>query len=82
MVRHQGRRFDVGLAPTLPRSAQGHLCPGDVVRPPRVWLDRTADTVRVTEPARGGHFAPFEEPDPYAEELRTFFRPFLAAATA
>jgi len=37
--------------------------------------------VRVTEPARGGHFAPFEEPELYAEEPRAFFRPYRAAAT-
>ncbi|MGI5191317.1 epoxide hydrolase family protein [Promicromonospora sp. CA-289599] len=49
---------------------------GDVVRPPRAWLERTANTVRVTEPERGGHFAPFEEPELYAQELRDFFRPF------
>jgi len=54
---------------------------GDVVRPPRAWLERTANTVRVTEPARGGHFAPFEEPELYAEELREFFRPYRMAAT-
>jgi pimeloyl-ACP methyl ester carboxylesterase len=36
--------------------------------------------VRVTEPPRGGHFAPFEEPELYAEELRAFFRPYRAAA--
>jgi pimeloyl-ACP methyl ester carboxylesterase len=53
---------------------------GDVVRPPRAWLERTANAVRVTEPARGGHFAPFEEPELYAEELRAFFRPYRAAA--
>jgi pimeloyl-ACP methyl ester carboxylesterase len=35
----------------------------------------------VTEPPRGGHFAPFEEPELYAEELRTFFRPYRTAAT-
>ncbi|MFD3444705.1 epoxide hydrolase family protein [Microbacteriaceae bacterium 4G12] len=52
------------------------LFPADIVRPPRAWLDRTANTVRVTEPARGGHFAAFEEPELYAEELREFFRPF------
>ncbi|GIF77207.1 epoxide hydrolase family protein [Asanoa siamensis] len=51
------------------------LFPADLVRPPRAWLDRVANTVRVTEPARGGHFAPFEEPQVYAEELRAFFRP-------
>jgi pimeloyl-ACP methyl ester carboxylesterase len=51
------------------------LFPGDIVRPPRAWLERTTNVVRVTEPARGGHFAPFEEPELYAQELRAFFRP-------
>ncbi|MFD8424502.1 epoxide hydrolase family protein [Streptomyces sp. NPDC059466] len=53
---------------------------GDIVRPPRAWLERTANVVYVAEPARGGHFAPFEEPELYAEELRAFFRPYRAAA--
>ncbi|MEW2516593.1 epoxide hydrolase family protein [Actinacidiphila alni] len=56
------------------------LFPADIVRPPRAWLERTANTVRVTEPARGGHFAAFEEPELYAQELRDFFRPYRAAA--
>ncbi len=50
--------------------------PGDVVRPQRAWLERTTNLVRMTEPARGGHFAPFEEPELYAQELRDFFRPY------
>jgi pimeloyl-ACP methyl ester carboxylesterase len=50
--------------------------PAEIARPPRAWLDRTANVVRVAEPPRGGHFAPFEEPELYAEELRTFFRPY------
>lgn len=49
---------------------------GDVVRPPRAWLERTANVVFATEPPRGGHFAPFEQPEAYAAELREFFRPF------
>jgi pimeloyl-ACP methyl ester carboxylesterase len=52
---------------------------GDIVRPPRAWLERTANAVYVTEPARGGHFAPFEQPELYAAELRAFFRPFRAS---
>lgn len=52
---------------------------GDVVRPPRAWVERMTNAVRVTEPPRGGHFAPFEEPELYAEELREFFRPYRAA---
>ena len=52
----------------------------DIVRPPREWLERTTNAVRITEPARGGHFAAFEQPELYAQELREFFRPFRAAA--
>jgi pimeloyl-ACP methyl ester carboxylesterase len=52
------------------------LYPADLLHPPREWLDRTAHTVHVSEPARGGHFAPFECPEDYADELRTFFRPY------
>jgi pimeloyl-ACP methyl ester carboxylesterase len=58
------------------------LFPGDIVRPPRAWLERTANTVRVTEPERGGHFAPFEEPELYAKELRDFFRPYRGTDSA
>jgi pimeloyl-ACP methyl ester carboxylesterase len=57
------------------------LFPGDIGHPPRAWLERTAHVVRVTELPRGGHFAPLEEPELYAAELREFFRPFRAAAT-
>jgi pimeloyl-ACP methyl ester carboxylesterase len=46
------------------------------VKAPRAWLERTANVVRLTEPDRGGHFAPFEEPELYATELREFFRPY------
>ncbi len=52
------------------------IFPADLVRPPRAWLERTANVVRATEPARGGHFAPLEEPELYARELREFFRPY------
>ncbi|WP_249998642.1 epoxide hydrolase family protein [Actinoplanes sp. M2I2] len=53
--------------------------PGDTLKPPRAWLERTANVVRVTDPPRGGHFAPFEEPELYAQELREFFRPYRPA---
>jgi pimeloyl-ACP methyl ester carboxylesterase len=52
------------------------LFPGDILRPPRAWLARTTNLVRVTEPGRGGHFAPFEQPESYAREIREFFRPY------
>jgi len=54
---------------------------GDIVRPPREWIERMANVVYLSEPARGGHFAPFEQPELYAQELRTFFRPFRSSMT-
>jgi pimeloyl-ACP methyl ester carboxylesterase len=58
------------------------LFPHDIGHPPRAWLERTANVVRVTEAPRGGHFAPLEQPELYAEELRAFFRPYRSAAEA
>ncbi|MFY1691087.1 epoxide hydrolase family protein [Plantactinospora sp. WMMB782] len=58
------------------------LFPGDTLHPPRRWLERFANVVRVTKMPRGGHFAPFEEPELYARELRDFFRPYRAAVDA
>ena len=55
---------------------------GDILRAPRSWLERTANVVRATEPPKGGHFAPFEQPEAYAYELREFFRPYRDAVTA
>ena len=52
------------------------LFAADISHPPRAWLERTANVVRVTRLPRGGHFAPFEEPELYAQELREFFRPY------
>jgi pimeloyl-ACP methyl ester carboxylesterase len=52
------------------------LFPHDIARPPRAWAERTSNIVHWAQPPRGGHFAPFEEPELYAEELRTFFRPY------
>jgi pimeloyl-ACP methyl ester carboxylesterase len=50
--------------------------PGEISRPPRAWLERTANVVYATELDRGGHFAPVEEPELYVHELREFFRPY------
>jgi len=52
------------------------LFPGDIVRPPRAWLERSTNLVRESYPEHGGHFAPIEQPELYAQELRDFFRPY------
>lgn len=58
------------------------IFPADIVRPPKAWLQRVADVARATEPDRGGHFAPFEQPEIYVEELREFFRPYRSEFAA
>lgn len=52
------------------------LFPGDLVEPPRAWLERTTNLVSYRMMPRGGHFAPFEQPALYVDELTTFLEPF------
>jgi pimeloyl-ACP methyl ester carboxylesterase len=42
---------------------------------PRELAERSVDIRHWSEPGRGGHFMPLEEPELLAAELRTFFRP-------
>jgi pimeloyl-ACP methyl ester carboxylesterase len=50
-----------------------HLVPEG--EPPREWFERLYDVRRWTVMPRGGHFAPAEEPDLVAADLRAFFGP-------
>ena len=49
--------------------------PHDLAQPPRSWVERTYNVERYTTMPRGGHFAPYEEPDLVALDLREFLRP-------
>jgi len=49
--------------------------PGEIFRPPRLWGERVyARLFYWNEAARGGHFAAFEQPAVFVEELRAAFR--------
>lgn len=49
--------------------------PGEVYRAPETWARRAyRNLVYFNEVDRGGHFAAWEEPDLFAEELRAAFR--------
>jgi pimeloyl-ACP methyl ester carboxylesterase len=52
------------------------LFPKNISQPPREWAERFFNVQRWTEMARGGHFAPMEEPESFAEDIRTWFRAF------
>ncbi|HEY0248397.1 MAG TPA: epoxide hydrolase [Gryllotalpicola sp.] len=51
------------------------LFPHDLAQPPRSWVERSYHLTRYTRMPRGGHFAPHEEPDLLAADLRDFLRP-------
>jgi pimeloyl-ACP methyl ester carboxylesterase len=59
------------------------IFPGELFRPPRLWGERVySRLVYWNEAARGGHFAAFEQPTVFVEELRAAFRALLVVANA
>jgi pimeloyl-ACP methyl ester carboxylesterase len=52
------------------------MFPGEIFRAPRSWVDKVYPRViYFHEAGRGGHFAAWEEPQLFSEELRAGFRP-------
>jgi pimeloyl-ACP methyl ester carboxylesterase len=66
-----------GQAPpqvTLPVSFT--MFPGEIFRAPRSWVEKFyPHVIYFSEAARGGHFAAWEEPQLFSEEIRAGFRP-------
>ncbi len=51
------------------------IFPKELQRPSRRWAEKRFLTIRYwNEAARGGHFAAFEQPELFVEEVRSFFR--------
>ena len=50
--------------------------PGEIWRTPRSWVERAyPNVIYFNEVDKGGHFAAWEEPELFAEELRSAFQP-------
>jgi pimeloyl-ACP methyl ester carboxylesterase len=62
------RRFPVVEAPT----ALG-VFPADIQLMPRRWSEKYHNLQQYRVHNRGGHFAPYEQPQIYLEDVRTFF---------
>jgi hypothetical protein len=51
------------------------IFPKELQRPSRPWAQRRFTDIRYwNEPDRGGHFAAFEQPELFVNEVRAFFR--------
>lgn len=54
--------------------------PGETVRAPRSWVENTfSNLTYFNEADKGGHFAAWEQPELFAEEVRAAFRPLRSA---
>ena len=59
----------------LPAPTGLSVFPGEIFRPSRRWAQRRYEDLRYfNEPDRGGHFAAFEQPQRFVEEVRAAFR--------
>ena len=78
-------RFSMAVKPTAKRGDNARVpiavptaCsvfPGEIQRSSRRWAQRRFLDIRHWgEPDRGGHFAAFEQPELFVDELRAFFR--------
>jgi hypothetical protein len=65
-----------GHAPTPVSMPVGFTTfPGEIWRTPRSWVERAyPNTIYFNEVDKGGHFAAWEEPQLFSEELRAAFR--------
>jgi epoxide hydrolase len=51
------------------------IFPKEIIRPSRRWTEKDFTDIRWwDEPARGGHFAAFEQPEIFVDQVRSFFR--------
>jgi pimeloyl-ACP methyl ester carboxylesterase len=47
--------------------------PREIVRAPRSWCEAGYNITHWTDMDRGGHFAAYEQPEPFVEDVRAFF---------
>lgn len=47
--------------------------PKEILAPPRTWCEAVYNITRWTDMPRGGHFAAFEQPELFVEDVRAFF---------
>jgi microsomal epoxide hydrolase len=50
------------------------LYPYELLQTPRAWAEKKYNIVHWSEQPRGGHFAAFERPQLFVEDLRQFKR--------
>jgi len=71
--------FRGGFSVDVPTGAS--IFPREIIKTPRRWAERNyRNIIYWNELDRGGHFAAFEQPALYIEEVRACFRPYRSRA--
>ena len=74
-IRQVQEWFTKSTTDTVDVPAGCSVFPKDIPRPSRRWAARRYTDIRFwSEPERGGHFAAFERPERFVEDVRAFFR--------
>ncbi|MCH9766702.1 MAG: epoxide hydrolase 1 [Actinomycetia bacterium] len=68
--------FGRGNPVTLPTGVASF--PKEILRSPRQWCEHNYNITRWTDMPRGGHFAAFEQPELFVEDVGSFFADFRA----
>jgi pimeloyl-ACP methyl ester carboxylesterase len=69
------QQFRVGTTDVVVTPTGCSIFPKENPRPSRRWAEKRFTDIRYwNEPPKGGHFAAFEQPELFVEEVRSFFR--------
>jgi microsomal epoxide hydrolase len=71
-MRHRPWRLGRGERIKVPVAMAAF--PGEILRPPKEWVQRVCNLLRWTQMPAGGHFAALEEPEMLVEDVRAFYR--------
>src|SRR5262245_4199074 len=73
---HAAAHAGGGAAPEVKLPVGFTTFPGEIFRAPRSWVEQLyPDVIYFHEADRGGHFAAWEEPQLFSDEVRAGFRP-------
>jgi pimeloyl-ACP methyl ester carboxylesterase len=73
--RQVQQRFRVATTDVVATPTGCSIFPKENPRPSRRWAEKRFTDIRYwNEPGKGGHFAAFEQPELFVEEVRSFFR--------
>jgi epoxide hydrolase len=74
-IRQVNRWISGQVSETIDVPVGCSIFPKEIQRPSRRWAARRFTDIRYwNEPAAGGHFAAFEQPEQFVTEVRSFFR--------